>query len=493
MKKPYAQPVAGRRIVGLVLATLLVFSFIATSLVYMESLSRFSREWSCRLSLRSSCSETGHLEVDKSVASGSGSGSCASGSSQSQYTFCPECGPGDRLCQEYGYNALRRSRAFEGSGYDLRRIIAKAEAGLPIRIASLGGSNTACRGVDRKDCWPQRFFDAWNATWPHPENALFNGAVPATGSSYFAFCYMHHIPQDVDLVILEYAVNDSRYWNPQGAKYAEFLFRALLNLPSRPALMWLAVHSPHWATYLTAQENHQPLVQYYDMPMVSLKNMLYHYTNSHMDQLLPKYWIPDENHLNAAGHNLAAELLMSFVQSQTCAMKTLPQSLLQNTTYDIGVIPPFGFFSTYETADQWQEPTPACQTLNSAESEMKIISASGWERWSWNDEKHYLVADKPGSTVTFDIDVSAGSVFVEVFKSPKYDLGDVFCFIDTNRTNGAVIPGWHDKQYNIAMTMRVSENVTPGNHNLTCELRDSSHNPDNPNGRHFRIIAIASI
>ena len=39
---------------------------------------------------------------------------------------------------------------------------------------------------------------------------LINGAVPATGSDYFAMCFGEHIDKDVDLVILEIAINDQR-------------------------------------------------------------------------------------------------------------------------------------------------------------------------------------------------------------------------------------------------------------------------------------------
>lgn len=42
------------------------------------------------------------------------------------------------------------------------------------------------------------------------EIELINGAVPATGSDYYSMCFKEHIPEDVDIVIIELSVNDQR-------------------------------------------------------------------------------------------------------------------------------------------------------------------------------------------------------------------------------------------------------------------------------------------
>ena len=41
-------------------------------------------------------------------------------------------------------------------------------------------------------------------------NSMINGAQGATGSSYYAYCFGEHIPEDVDLIIVEQAINDER-------------------------------------------------------------------------------------------------------------------------------------------------------------------------------------------------------------------------------------------------------------------------------------------
>lgn len=34
-------------------------------------------------------------------------------------------------------------------------------------------------------------------------NSLINGASPGTGSDYFGYCFLEHIPEDVDVIVIE--------------------------------------------------------------------------------------------------------------------------------------------------------------------------------------------------------------------------------------------------------------------------------------------------
>ena len=41
-------------------------------------------------------------------------------------------------------------------------------------------------------------------------NSLINGASPGTGSDYFGYCFMEHIPEDVDLIVIELGTSRCR-------------------------------------------------------------------------------------------------------------------------------------------------------------------------------------------------------------------------------------------------------------------------------------------
>jgi len=59
---------------------------------------------------------------------------------------------------------------------------------------------------------------------------LINGSVGATVSEYMETCFQEHIPEDVDLVVIELAINDRRM--ECLAKSYENLIRALRVLPT---------------------------------------------------------------------------------------------------------------------------------------------------------------------------------------------------------------------------------------------------------------------
>lgn len=90
----------------------------------------------------------------------------------------------------------------------------------------IGGSVSAGHGMHAGgDNVPENimhnvFFDHLNTLFPQPggtvegmgvskhgpngaQNVFYNGAEPARGSDYYSMCLSLHIPQDVDLVVVE--------------------------------------------------------------------------------------------------------------------------------------------------------------------------------------------------------------------------------------------------------------------------------------------------
>ncbi len=73
---------------------------------------------------------------------------------------------------------------------------------------------SACHGAGDDPvsgrCYPARFFEWWNSVFPHPASELTNGAARGTDSAYFAYCSMHHLPDQTDMVILEFDASDPK-------------------------------------------------------------------------------------------------------------------------------------------------------------------------------------------------------------------------------------------------------------------------------------------
>lgn len=147
--------------------------------------------------------------------------------------FCKVCGPHDVYCHQYGSvpffphidtkhfelvflfiseHNLAKARTYEGSNARFRRVLRKALAGEPILIGVLGGSVTKGHGLTNPNQnWTFKLLDQLRKLLPMSEIELVNGAVPATGTDYFSMCFQVHIPQDVDIVIIELSINDQRY------------------------------------------------------------------------------------------------------------------------------------------------------------------------------------------------------------------------------------------------------------------------------------------
>lgn len=144
------------------------------------------------------------------------------------FEFCPTGGMADRLSEKYGGSNLLRTRLHAGSGTRVQRVLRRAMSGLPITVSILGGSSeyaqselpsslicyqvSACHGAGddpvSAKCWPAKFFAWWNEVFPHPATELTNGAMRKTDSSYYAYCHGHHIPDQTDLVILDFDSED---------------------------------------------------------------------------------------------------------------------------------------------------------------------------------------------------------------------------------------------------------------------------------------------
>jgi hypothetical protein len=103
----------------------------------------------------------------------------------------------------------------------------------------------------------------------------------------------------------------------------ELLIRSILVRPDAPAVIILG----HFAPQIQAQNGfagpellHTVVAQFYDVPHISLKGMLYH---DYMSAPSPKEWreqfFADPMLSNAEGHSLIADMLTSYMQSQICA------------------------------------------------------------------------------------------------------------------------------------------------------------------------------
>lgn len=110
------------------------------------------------------------------------------------------------------------------------------------------------------------------------------------------------------------------------------------------------------------------------------------------------------------------------------------------------------------------------------------------------------------------------------FRSQRYDLGDAKCWVDDNVAGAKRLPGWWEREYNVArsvcafsfllgspLTPRVVWRISTKKllqvitskspvmrsrsradrvRSVTCEILEETTHPTNPDAHHFRLVAV---
>lgn len=102
-------------------------------------------------------------------------------------TSCEVCvvTPDDPLCAEYGSTNVRLSRAYEGSGYRVRRFLEKAMRGEEVRIGVIGASVSLGHGLGGAPTWHAVFLEGFKELFPLA--TIYDGSAAAMDSTCEAF------------------------------------------------------------------------------------------------------------------------------------------------------------------------------------------------------------------------------------------------------------------------------------------------------------------
>lgn len=206
--------------------------------------------------------------------------------------------------------ALNRSVVNYGDDARIKAVLAKAAAGQPITVAAIGGSVTqGAWCTEPQYCYVGRVFGWWQATFPQSKMTLINAGIGQTDSAFGA----QRVQNDVlrynpDFVVVDFDVNDQ--WNSNSTASYRDLVQQILNAPSHPAVVMLAVmdRSGH-----NAQDWHVPVMQEFNLPYVSEKNALLPEEQS--GALNAVDITQDAVHPNDLGHEVLAELVAYRLQS----------------------------------------------------------------------------------------------------------------------------------------------------------------------------------
>ena len=230
------------------------------------------------------------------------------------------------ILSEAGWEILcRRSISHLGTLTNMHKALRVGMDRGVIKIGVTGGSvsvGTRCDDKPEHEWYNTMKATVNTATGLQVE--IYNVAQGGTGADRALFCFDEFLRShgdttvaDLDIVILEYAINDG-----QGS-WAELLIRRLLPFS---AIMFLETFSiaPHTQRgFGTSQMQHDALARYYDVPVVSARDALLELFRQNATLL--KHWFHDDaHHPTCFGHVTLGVFAASLIARARASMNTSP-------------------------------------------------------------------------------------------------------------------------------------------------------------------------
>lgn len=192
----------------------------------------------------------------------------------------------------------------------LKECMLRAEDGAELTIGFLGGSITqGSLATKPENCYAYRVFSWWKQEFGQAVFHYVNGGIGGTTSHFgVSRAETDVLMYQPDVVFVDFSVNDDA--NTFFQETYEGVIRKLLTWQSKPAVILL--NNVYYDTGKNAQEYHNAVGDWYQLPHISIKDTLYQkmksgsYTREELTQ--------DGLHPNDKGHELVAAQLIAFLE-----------------------------------------------------------------------------------------------------------------------------------------------------------------------------------
>uniref|UniRef100_A0A383V5K6 SGNH hydrolase-type esterase domain-containing protein n=1 Tax=Tetradesmus obliquus TaxID=3088 RepID=A0A383V5K6_TETOB len=287
---------------------------------------------------------------------------------------------------------LRRSIGHMGGMHRLRRVLRDLQSGKQIKLGVLGGSISWGSAVERgTDDWFALLTAHLAAAFPAANVTGRNGCVPATPSSFMNMCLEQYLDEDVDLVFLEYAVNDG--WdthNVMKRKIYERLLRKVLSKPKHPAVILVQLptvgmayssrHKDKTPFYKTVEDTYGSFAAYYDTPYLSMRNAIWRLAEHHHYQMNFTHFYGmsyDFVHPLEQGHRLIADMVLFAMQQALLDLQLHPWSVWDEEEAAAALPKPMYY-------GNWEEVNRLC--THGKAFEAVVTQSKGWQMVNEGDE-----------------------------------------------------------------------------------------------------------
>lgn len=224
-----------------------------------------------------------------------------------------------------------------------------------------------------------------------PSTVLINSARSASSSAYFAACFdaemeVRRKETNIDLVVLEFGINDVWPMGAIGAAHFEKLIRRLRQLDSSPAIIILEAASLTLARSKNFSSSpdfvHLPVAKSYDIPLLSVKPILFDSPlptpQRNFSSRVQNLFFSDQHHFNAEGHKLMAHVLTSYLEQ--AIHRTKEEKFLAVGEKLDGEVPanlPYSAVKTPRTASGEEVGVSRCMLIGNKRSKVQPLTNTG--------------------------------------------------------------------------------------------------------------------
>ncbi len=336
---------------------------------------------------------------------------------------------------------IERSLLSSGNNFRMKKVMEKAAKGEEVTVAYIGGSITEGAGASTyKNCYAYQSWLSFSEKFGKDNGKnikLVNAGMGGTPSALGIIRYDRDVTDYgktvPDIVFIEFAVND--YQEPTNGEAYESMVRKVLNQPNQPAVVLVfSVFKTKW----NMQDFYQPLGDFYDLPMISIKDAVV--PELETGRITEEEFFSDEYHPKDFGHQIMKDCIGFYFDAVAASIPSDSDAAVTDKTL---------FGNAYEEL----------KMLDAGIQEKEIILEKGGfsgndkelvglyyapERRSFPDNwKH----EKDGEKESFSMTLNCKNLLMAYKVSSRDSFGEAEVYIDGEKIgsyNGHQENGWNN-------------------------------------------------
>lgn len=346
--------------------------------------------------------------------------------------------------------AARESLAVRGNSARLKKLMKRAQEGADLHIGFLGGSITQGSLASKpENCYAARVFQWWERTFPKSRFSFINGGIGGTTSLYGAArAWMDVMRYRPDFVMIDFTVNDD------ATPFFQESFEGVIRQLYRSGAAVMILNNICYDTGVNAQEYHNPLAEYYQIPAVSMREGLYAMIQD--GTFAAAEVTPDNLHPNDKGHELLAYMITYQLER---ALENLEQDE-EEPAYPAPMTA-----NRFEHAKRWQ--------ITNCDPKLHGFLTDPRERTALLDlYKNGWTACHVGDTFSLELDCS--HISVQYLRSVNKPRPKVEAVVDGDADHAVLLDGNFDQDWGDCLALTpVYDGRERGRHHLQLTVREA--------------------